>query len=151
MGVLLASSNRTLCGLPSLSHDSPKKAQFLPPCCSKYFCLSHLGDFVGCGLSCDVSKSLICCVALLAVSTAAFYSALMGKQTLPAYRVDLTYRVIPAEQDKSTQLPCNRGEVGNDAYECLCILTVLPEPSSVSALCWQIHRRLAVLVPLLRV
>jgi|HubBroStandDraft_2_1064218.scaffolds.fasta_scaffold70455_1 hypothetical protein len=47
MGVLLASSNRTLCGLPSLSHDSPK-AQFLPPCCSKYFCLSHLGDFVGC-------------------------------------------------------------------------------------------------------
>src|SRR5882724_2342292 len=39
----------------------------------------------------------------------------------------------------------------NDAYECLCILTVLPEPSPVSALCWQIHRRLAVLVPLLRV
>jgi hypothetical protein len=46
-------------------------------------------------------------VALLAVSTAAFYSALMGKQTLPAYRVDLTYRVIPAEQDKSIPLPCN--------------------------------------------
>src|SRR5580693_10147773 len=39
----------------------------------------------------------------------------------------------------------------NDAYECLCILTVLPEPSPVSALCWQIHRRLAVLVPLARV
>ena len=39
----------------------------------------------------------------------------------------------------------------NDAYECLCILTVLPEPSPVSALCWQIHRRLAVLAPLLRV
>jgi hypothetical protein len=39
----------------------------------------------------------------------------------------------------------------NDAYECLCILTVLPEPSPVSALCWQIHRRLAVLMPLLRV
>src|SRR5580693_1722398 len=39
----------------------------------------------------------------------------------------------------------------NDAYECLCILTVLPEPSPVSALCWQIHRRLAVQVPLLRV
>jgi len=38
----------------------------------------------------------------------------------------------------------------NDAYEYLCILTVLPEPSPVSALCWQIHRRLAVLVPLLR-
>src|SRR6201984_2839514 len=40
---------------------------------------------------------------------------------------------------------------GNDAYECLFILTILPEPSPVSALCWQIHRRLAVLVPLLRV
>jgi hypothetical protein len=39
----------------------------------------------------------------------------------------------------------------NDAYECLCILTVLPEPSPISALCWQIHRRLAVLMPLLRV
>src|SRR5690349_18299809 len=39
----------------------------------------------------------------------------------------------------------------NDAYEYLCILTVLPEPSPVSALCWQIHRCLAVLVPLLRV
>jgi hypothetical protein len=39
----------------------------------------------------------------------------------------------------------------NDAYEHLCILTLLPEPSPVSALCWQIHRRLAVLVPLLRV
>src|SRR5580700_8391919 len=38
----------------------------------------------------------------------------------------------------------------NDAYEYLCILTVLPEPSPVSTLCWQIHRRLAVLVPLLR-
>src|SRR5258708_7218689 len=40
---------------------------------------------------------------------------------------------------------------GNDAYECLCILTVLPEPSPVSALCWQIHRGLTVSVPLLRV
>src|SRR5438105_3602057 len=39
----------------------------------------------------------------------------------------------------------------NDAYEYLCILTVLPEPSPISALCWQIHRRLTVLVPLLRV
>jgi hypothetical protein len=39
----------------------------------------------------------------------------------------------------------------DDAYECLCILTVLPEPSPISALCWQIHRRLAVLMPLLRV
>jgi hypothetical protein len=39
----------------------------------------------------------------------------------------------------------------NDAYECLCILTVLPEPSPISALCWQIQRRLAVLMPLLRV
>src|SRR5580700_3993730 len=48
MGVLLARSSRTLCGLPSLSHDAPKKAQFLPPCCSKYFCLSQLGDFFGC-------------------------------------------------------------------------------------------------------
>jgi hypothetical protein len=32
-----------LCGLPSSSHDSPKKAQFLPPRCSKYFCLSQAG------------------------------------------------------------------------------------------------------------
>src|SRR5947209_5935660 len=39
----------------------------------------------------------------------------------------------------------------NDAYEYLCILTVLPEPSPISALCWQIHRPLAVQVPLLRV
>ena len=33
-----------------------------------------------------------------------------GQQTLPAYRVDLTYRVISAEQDKSVPLPCNRGK-----------------------------------------
>jgi exonuclease III len=31
MGVLLASSNRTLCGTPSLSHDSPKNIQLFPP------------------------------------------------------------------------------------------------------------------------
>jgi hypothetical protein len=38
-------------------------------------------------------------------------SVVMGKQTLPAYRVDLTYRIIPAEQDKSIPLPRNRGNV----------------------------------------
>jgi hypothetical protein len=32
-------------------------------------------------------------------------------------------------------------------YEHLYILTILPEPRPVSALCWQIHRPLAVLVP----
>ena len=36
---------------------------------------------------------------------------------------------------------------GNDAYECLCILIISTKPSPVSALCSQIHRRLAVLVP----
>ena len=38
-----------MCGLPSLSHDSPKKTQFLPPCCSKYFRLSQQEDFFGSG------------------------------------------------------------------------------------------------------
>src|SRR6202521_4221156 len=38
----------------------------------------------------------------------------------------------------------------NDAYECLCNLTIFIKPSPISALCWQIHRRLTVLVPLLR-
>jgi hypothetical protein len=33
-----------------------------------------------------------------------------GYQTLPAYRVDLTYRVIPVEQDKSIPLPGSRGK-----------------------------------------
>src|ERR1700719_4705283 len=49
MGVLLARSSRTLWGLPSWSHDSPKKTQFLPPCCSKYFRLSQQEDFFGSG------------------------------------------------------------------------------------------------------
>ena len=44
-----------------------------------------------------------------------------------------------------------RLSVPHDAYEYLCILTILPEPRPVSALCWQIHRCLAVSVPLLRV
>src|SRR5712692_10144915 len=35
----------------------------------------------------------------------------MGKSTLSAYRVGLTHRVIPTEQDKSIPLPCNRGKV----------------------------------------
>ena len=39
----------------------------------------------------------------------------------------------------------------NDAYEYLCILAILPKPSPFSALCWQIHRLLTVLVPLLQV
>src|ERR1700733_2735697 len=47
-GVLLARSSPTWCGLPSLSHDSPKKTQFLPPCCSKYFRLSQREGFFGC-------------------------------------------------------------------------------------------------------
>ncbi len=44
-----------------------------------------------------------------------------------------------------------RLSVPHDAYEYLCILTLLPEPSPVSALCWQMHRLLTVLVSLLRV
>src|SRR6267378_4187806 len=44
-----------------------------------------------------------------------------------------------------------RLSVPHDAYEYLCILTILPEPRPVSALCWQMHRLLTVLVPLLRV
>src|SRR5882724_9458880 len=44
-----------------------------------------------------------------------------------------------------------RLSVPHDAYEYLCILTMLPKPRPVSALCWQIHRLLPVLVPLLRV
>jgi hypothetical protein len=44
-----------------------------------------------------------------------------------------------------------RLSVPHDAYEYLCILTFLPEPSPVSALCWQMHRLLTVLVSLLRV
>jgi hypothetical protein len=44
-----------------------------------------------------------------------------------------------------------RLSVPPDAYEYLCILTILPVPRPVSALCWQIHRCLAVSVPLLRV
>src|SRR5205807_6527803 len=40
------------------------------------------------------SESLKCCVALLAVSTAAHTSVVMGKQTLPAYRVDLTSELL---------------------------------------------------------
>jgi hypothetical protein len=35
----------------------------------------------------------------------------MSKQTLSAYRVDLTHRVIPVEQGKSIPLPRNRGKV----------------------------------------
>ena len=31
--------------------------------------------------------------------------SVMGHITLPAYRADLTYRVIPTEQDKSVSLP----------------------------------------------
>jgi hypothetical protein len=38
--------------------------------------------------------------------------------------------------------------VPHDAYECLCILIISTKPSPVSALCSQIHRRLAVLVPI---
>ena len=38
-------------------------------------------------------------------------SVVMGKQTLPAYRVDLTSRIIPTEQDKSIPLPRNKGNV----------------------------------------
>jgi len=44
-----------------------------------------------------------------------------------------------------------RLSVPHDAYEYLCILSLLPEPSPVSALCWQMHRLLTVLVSLLRV
>ena len=32
-------------------------------------------------------------------------SSVMGKPTLPAYREDLTYRVIPTEQGKPVSLP----------------------------------------------
>ncbi len=39
----------------------------------------------------------------------------------------------------------------NNHFNSFQFAAVLPEPSPVSALCWQIHRRLAVLVPLLRV
>jgi hypothetical protein len=41
-----------------------------------------------------------------------------------------------------------RLSVPHDAYECLCILIISTKPSPVSALCSQIHRRLAVLVPI---
>jgi hypothetical protein len=44
-----------------------------------------------------------------------------------------------------------RLSVPHDAYEYLCILTILPELRPISALCWQIHRLLTVLVPLSRV
>jgi hypothetical protein len=44
-----------------------------------------------------------------------------------------------------------RLSVPHDAYEYLCILAILSEPRPVSASCWQIHRLLTVLVPLLRV
>src|SRR5207302_4522078 len=43
-----------------------------------------------------------------------------------------------------------RLSVPHDAYEHLCILTILPKPRPVSTLCWQIHRLLTVLVPTLR-
>src|SRR5215469_2162736 len=39
MGVREASSNRSFCGVPSLSYDSPKKVQSRPRWCSKYFSL----------------------------------------------------------------------------------------------------------------
>ena|SRR5437868_5681092 len=38
----------------------------------------------------------------------------------------------------------------NDAYEHLCVLTLLPSLEPLSTLCWQIHRGLTVSVPLLR-
>jgi hypothetical protein len=59
--------------------------------------------------------------ALFAVGTEGIVSSVMGNTTLPAYRADLTYRVISAEQDKPISLPtrgkyiarCTDGDAGN--------------------------------------
>ena len=45
-----------------------------------------------------------------AAGTESSSSSVMGRPTLPAYREDLNYRVIPAEQGKPVSLPAKGKE-----------------------------------------